>query len=98
MDVIVDPLAPVVYFTLDGRTVLDPMTNLGVIVVGGSATVGRDVTDARAPKFEGTGGGSGDFDSALRSGDELVKQSGSGLAADGQRQSAFESIGRSTSA
>jgi hypothetical protein len=52
LDVIVDPMASVVHVTLDGRTVLEATTTLGVVVVGGPATVVRGVTGAQAPTFE----------------------------------------------
>ena len=52
VDVIVDPLVPVVHVALDGRTVFGGM-RLGVTVVGGPPTVGRDPTGAVTAQFGG---------------------------------------------
>jgi len=51
VDVVVDPLVPVVSVGLDGRTVLD--VSLGVNVIGGPPTVGRDPTGALTATFGG---------------------------------------------
>jgi len=51
VDVVVDPLVPVVNVALDGRTVLD--VSLGVNVIGGPPTVGRDPTGALTTTFGG---------------------------------------------
>jgi hypothetical protein len=52
VDVIVDPLVPIVHVALNGRTVLGGM-RLGVNVVGGPLTVGRDPTGAVTTQFGG---------------------------------------------
>jgi hypothetical protein len=52
VDVIVDPATPAVHVSLNGRAVLDPMS-LGVVVVGGPVTVGRDPTGAMTAAFAG---------------------------------------------
>jgi len=52
VDVIVDPVTPAVHLSLNGRAVLDPMS-LGVVVVGGPVTVGRDPTGATTAAFAG---------------------------------------------
>jgi hypothetical protein len=51
VDVVVDPLVPIVSVALDGRTVLD--VGLGVNVIGGAATVARDPTGTLAATFGG---------------------------------------------